>query len=85
MRYLYSGLNRTICDVLQEMRKCSETRNYSYLEALIEEAQSMGNRMEAALSDVKDVKSLREEKKDLKRKLSALHRKLKKNEEVDNL
>jgi len=47
-------LNRTLCDVLEEMRKCHETRNYSYLSGLIEEVQSMGNRMEAALSDGHD-------------------------------
>jgi hypothetical protein len=35
------------------MRKCHETRNYSYLPSLIEEAQTMANRMEAKLLDQK--------------------------------
>lgn len=42
-------LARTLCDVLHEMRNCHRTRNYSYLMGLIEEAQMMGNRMEAGL------------------------------------
>lgn len=41
--------NRYICDVLEEMRKCHETRNFSYLLGLIEEAQTMANRMESSL------------------------------------
>lgn len=53
-------INRTICDVLSEMRKCHETHNYAYLPGLIEEAQSMANRMEAALSDVKQIAEVSE-------------------------
>jgi len=44
-------LHRTLCDVLKEMRQCYETRNFGYLPGLIEEAQSMGNRMEAKLEE----------------------------------
>ena len=40
-----------MCDVLREMRKCLKTNNFSYLGGLIEEAQSMGNRMEAGLEN----------------------------------
>ena len=57
-------LNRTMCDVLSEMRKCVETNNFSYLLGLIEEAQSMGNKMEARLYDFKDLKSLKEDIKE---------------------
>jgi hypothetical protein len=59
-------LNRTLCDVLSEMRKCDKTRNYSYLAGLIEEAQSMGNRMESALSDVDDLIEMKNEWHELK-------------------
>lgn len=52
---------RTLCDVLGEMRDCTKTHNYSYLPGLIEEAQSMGNRMEAGLSEVKDLQSMQDE------------------------
>lgn len=71
--------NRTLCSVLEEMRKCNETRNYAYLLSLIEEAQSLGNRMEASLYDKKEVTSysekrheLRKECKELKKEVDAL-------------
>jgi hypothetical protein len=41
--------NRSICAALQEMRFAYKTRNFSYLNGLIEEAQSYANRMESAL------------------------------------
>ena len=50
---------RTLCGVLEDMRKCYETRNFSYLLGLIEEAQTMGNRMEGALEDQDYYKHLR--------------------------
>jgi len=43
-----------MCEVLEEMRVCNKTRNYSYLLGLIEEVQTMGNRMEAKLEEGKD-------------------------------
>lgn len=61
--------NRTLCAVLEEMRKLNETRNYAPLLSLIEEAQVMGNRMEAGLSDIKDHKSLLEDISKLKKEL----------------
>lgn len=45
---------RYLCDVLDEMRKCYKTRNFSHLCGLIEEAQTLANRMEAALGERKD-------------------------------
>jgi predicted nuclease with TOPRIM domain len=65
-------LNRTLCSVLQEMRKAYDSRNFSYLLGLIEEAQSMGNRMEAAFEDVKDVNRLYEQRKKLHAEVSKL-------------
>lgn len=46
--------NRYLCTVLQEMRTCYKTRNFSYLLGLIEEAQVMGDRMESALGEKSD-------------------------------
>jgi predicted nuclease with TOPRIM domain len=74
-RYV-TGPNRYLCSVFDEMRKCCKTLNFSYLESLIEEAQVLGNRMEAALEDVDDIKRLHEEKKKLKRELQALEDKI---------
>jgi hypothetical protein len=65
--------NRLLCAVLDEMRDCVKTSNFSYLSGLIEEAQSLGNRMEAHLYDMKDhnrllddIKALEKKKKKLK-------------------
>lgn len=64
-------LHRTLCDVLEEMRSCWKTRNFAPMAGLIEEAQVMGNKMEASLSDIKDLDRLREDylraRKDMKR------------------
>ena len=79
--------NRTLCDVLEEMRKAGKTRNYSYLEGLIEETQMLANRMEAALWDQNDLKRMLNEKKELKEELKKLRVKkksLKKDEKEDD-
>ena len=75
MRYFSSSINRTLCDVLDEMRKCYETRNFSYLMGLIEEAQHMGSSMEAALYDNKDWKRSRKELKKLEEEIKKLEEK----------
>ena len=63
--------NRLVCRVFDEMRDCSKTRNFSYLDGLIEEAQVLVNRMESKLMDQKDLdelnESIRESKSDLAR------------------
>jgi cell division protein FtsB len=64
--------NRTMCDVLQEMRKLNKTRNYSALAGLIEEAQILGNRMEAAVYDKHDVEHYNKERRRLKAELKKL-------------
>ena len=67
--------NRTVCDVLSEMRTCYKTRNFSYLQSLIEELQTMANRMEAKLWDQKEFehreKEYRKQKQELKYKDSS--------------
>ena len=68
-------INRTICDVLKEIRKCHETRNYSYLLALTEEAQSLANKMEASLYDKKDLQAARKEVVKLKKEIKELREK----------
>ena len=49
----YIHTERWICDVLGEMRKCVATMNFAYLPGLIEEAQTLANRMEAGLESQK--------------------------------
>ena len=82
----YSFPNRTLCDVFEEIRKLNEKRNYSYLGSLVEEAQHLANRMEAALSDKKDIKDWREKREDLKKEMKELYRERKRlKNEIDNL
>ena len=66
--------NRYLCDVLNEMRKCVKTLNFSYLLGLIEEAQTLGSRMESKLFDIKDFDRLHEEIRDLKKKKKKLEK-----------
>ena len=72
--------NRYICTVFDEMRKCVETSNFSYLSGLIEEAQSLANRMESRLYEIKDFERLHEDI----RKLKAEKKKLEK-DDSDNV
>ena len=77
--------NRTLCAVLEELRTCFETRNFSYMISLLEEAQSLGNRMEAGLWDQKEVKYLREEMRELKDEKAALKAEIKSLEDMKKL
>ena len=85
MRRYLGGINRTLCDVLDAMRKCYETHNYGPLLALIEEAQIHGNAMEAALYDQKNLKEHKEELKDLKEQLRELEAEIKSKEKLRGL
>jgi predicted nucleic acid-binding Zn-ribbon protein len=72
------GLNRYICDVLEEMRTSVKTLNFAMIPSLIEEVQTMANRMEMALSDMKDLKGLKEEIVDKKEEYETLKDKIRK-------
>ena len=72
--------NRVICTVLSEMRKAYETRNFSYLLGLIEEAQYMANSMEAAIYDIGDIKRYKEERAKLRKEVLKLRKKAKRDE-----
>jgi len=78
---------RYLCDVLEEMRKLHKTRNYSPLLGLVEEVQTLANRMEAALGEKKDynywhdlVKKEKQELNDLLQKSNTLRKKAGKKE-----
>lgn len=78
---MFYGLNRGLCDVLSEMRTmlklAKDSNSKNVLLSLIEEAQIMGNRMEAALYDIKDLERLHDDIKDKKEELKKLKRKVK--------
>jgi len=73
--------NRYLCDVLGEMRECVKTLNFSYLMGLIEEAQTLGSRMEARLFEIKDFEHLHKDIRDLKKKKKKLEEKVEELEE----
>ncbi len=72
------GLNRYVCDVLEEMRTSVKTLNFAMIPSLIEEVQTMVNRMEMALEDMKDLKGLKEEIHNKKEEYETLKDKIKK-------
>ena len=70
------GLNRYVCEVLEEMRTCTKTLNFAVIPSLIEEVQTMVNRMEMALSDMKDLERLKENIHEKKEELKELEKKI---------
>jgi len=78
-RFYGFGLNRTLCDVLKEMREFSkytmEDKHRRVLMSLVEEAQTMGNRMEAKLFDNSEMDSAIEHKEKLKKEIKELEEK----------
>ena len=75
--------NRLLCAVLDEMRECVKTLNFSYLPGLIEESQSLGNRMEAHLYDIKDFNRLHKDIKSLEKKKKKLKEEVEEVEELE--
>ena len=79
--------HRYLCTVLEEMRTCYKTRNFSYLMGLIEEAQVLGERMESALGEKADVESwhkkAKEEEAEYKRLLKETNKLRKKKGEPE--
>ena len=66
--------NRYICAVLDEMRDCCKTLNFSYLLGLIEEAQHLANRMESKLSDISDFEALQTDRDELHKEIKSLRK-----------
>tara|TARA_Y100000310_G_C20642220_1_gene794629 strand:- start:723 stop:1136 length:414 start_codon:yes stop_codon:yes gene_type:complete len=65
--------NRTMCEVLDEMRAMFKTLSFGGMAGLIEEIQAMGNRMESALNDQKDLDRARQSLKTLLVKYDKLY------------
>ena len=73
--------NRYLCSVLDEMRECTKTLNFSYLLGLIEETQTLGSRMEAKLFEIKDFDHLHKDIAKLKKQKKKLEDKIEELEE----
>lgn len=69
--------NRYLCAVFDDMRAAHDLHNYSYLLALIEEAQWIGNRMEAAIEDINDIRTYQEERSRLRKQIKDARAELK--------
>lgn len=76
------GPNRYVCSVLQEMRDQLDivdhhnlVRYVSHTKLMIEEVQTLVNRMEAALGDCNDLKDLIKERRELKIEVKKLRNK----------
>lgn len=65
-----------MCEVLDEIRALDKTRNYAPLMGLVEELQSMGNKMEGALGDKKDVERMQMKRAKLKKEIKELKKQL---------
>jgi chromosome segregation ATPase len=72
--FRWFGNNRYLCDVLEDMRRCIKSLNFSPLKGLVEEAQAMAGRMEAALGDQKDLLRLQDELSKARREYRKLER-----------
>lgn len=75
----FSYPNRVVCSVLDEMRKSLKRLNIfnirryrAHMSMLIEEAQTLVNRMEAGLEDKSDLRRVREKIKEEGAKLEKL-------------
>lgn len=83
MSYRSFGPNRYVCSVLEEMRtqlrkldRENIERYKSHTRMMIEEVQTLVNRMESALQDWDDLENLTKEKRELKLKVKKLRKKL---------
>lgn len=65
-------MHRSMCEVLEEMRNLVKNKHFDPLLGLIEEVQSMGNKMEARISEVHDWERHKETIKRLEGEISDL-------------
>ena len=75
--------NRFLCDVLNEMRECTKTLNFSYLLGLIGESQALANRMEAKLEDIKQIEFLHVRIRELKKEKKKLEKQVDELDEIN--
>ena len=64
-------LHRYMCDVLDEIRTALKVGRIDMITGLVEEIQTMGNRMEAKLQEYADLEYRLGEYRELKKKIKA--------------
>lgn len=67
---------RTVCSVLNDMRECYKTYNFSAIGSLIEEVQMLVNRMEARLENAHDFEQQRDELRKIKTEIKQKQKEL---------
>tara|TARA_R110000796_G_scaffold158766_1_gene275412 strand:+ start:364 stop:639 length:276 start_codon:yes stop_codon:yes gene_type:complete len=77
---IFFEVNRYVCTVLEEMRTCVKNlsvwtiyKNRRHLTVLIEEAQTLVNRMESAIEDSKSYEDMMIERRELKKEIKQLN------------
>jgi hypothetical protein len=64
--------SRYVCEVLTEIRECTKTLRFDRLPGLIEEVQTLVNRMEARLNDYSSMKYDLQRARELKQRIAQL-------------
>lgn len=68
--------SRTLCSVLEDMRNCYKTYHFAAIAGLIEEAQALANRMEAAIQDAGSIEDIRKHRIKAKDELRRLEKEI---------
>jgi len=77
---------RFLCSIIDDMKQCYETRNFSPLPGLMHELQIGANRMEAKLDIIRDFDYYEEEYRGLKKQCKDLKKQIKeKKKELEDL
>lgn len=67
-------VSRTICEALEDMRRCYKTYNFQAIGSLIEEIQMLANRMEARLDNAHMYEDQRNHINKLKKEIKQLEK-----------
>lgn len=75
-KYWSVGRHRYLCEVLEDMRKCDQTKTYGALAGYIEEVQTLANKMEAGLDIQRNEESQRKQMKIYQKEIKRMEKKL---------
>jgi len=67
---------RYLCDIIEDLRKTYETRNFSYLPGIIEELQYRANRMENYIEIGRELTRMEDRRRTLKEEVKKLEKEL---------
>lgn len=77
---------RTWCSIIEDLKSCFKSRNFSYMLGLLEELQYAGDKMEAALEGKRDIQDWSERRSNLDREIENLEAQIKdKKNEIEEL